>query len=368
MKANPRYILSGGGTGGHIFPAIAIADKLRAQNPDAAILFVGAKGRMEMEKVPAAGYPIEGLWISGLQRSLSLSNLMFPFKVVNSLYQSSKIINAFKPDVVLGTGGYASGPLLRMAAMKGIPTLIHEANSYPGITNRLLGKKVDKILVAFEGMQKYFPGKELIMTGNPVRKDIMNLEGKKQEAADFFKLNTRNKTLFVVGGSLGARTLNESIMGGLDTLAKQNIQLIWQTGKSFHTNAEEAVISQAYNSARVFPFISRMDLAYSLTDVVISRAGAISISELCLCGKAAILVPSPNVTEDHQTKNASALASQQAAILIPDSSAREILVEKAITLLADETMKNTLSKNIKTLGIPDSVDRIIKEINSLIQP
>jgi len=366
MKDKPRYILSGGGTGGHIFPAIAIADALRSLQHDAEILFVGAQGRMEMDKVPAAGYPIKGLWISGLQRKLSFSNLVFPLKVVTSLYQASAIIKEFKPDAVIGTGGYASGPLLRMAAIKKIPTLIHESNSFPGITNRLLAKKVDKVCVAFEGMERYFPKAKILITGNPVRKDILNLASKTAEAAEYFGLETGKRTLLVVGGSLGARTINESIMGSLDLIRDENIQLIWQTGKSFAEPAAFALKNLDYPAAKTYPFISRMDLAYAMADVVISRAGAISISELCLCGKPCILVPSPNVTEDHQTKNAMALESQNAAILLPDSNARHELGKLATELLKDELQKSTLSQNIKKLGFPEAALSIAKATNSMI--
>lgn len=363
-----RIIISGGGTGGHIFPAIAIANALREMDRNTEILFVGAKGRMEMEKVPAAGYKIEGLWISGLQRRLTLDNLSFPFKVISSLIKSRKILKTFRPDAAVGTGGYASGPLLRAAAGMGIPTLIQEQNSFPGITNKLLGKKVKRICVAYDGMEKYFPKEKIMITGNPVRQDILEnpdpkgREQKRQEALKFFALNSEKKTLLVVGGSLGARTINESIEGSLELLAKNNIQIIWQTGKSYtysFPNGGSKV------GAWVGAFITKMDLAYACADIVVSRAGAIALSELAIVKKPCILVPSPNVAEDHQTKNANALVKHNAAILVKDSEAREKLGREIIALMNDEVKKKNLGENISKLAYPDAAVKIAKEVMKL---
>jgi len=363
----PRIIISGGGTGGHIFPAIAIANALKEKcNGMVEILFVGAEGRMEMEKVPAAGYRIEGLWISGLQRKLTIKNLSFPFKVISSLIKAKRIMKAFKPDAAIGTGGYASGPMLRVASNAGIPTLIQEQNSYPGITNKILSKKVDKICVAYEGMDRYFPKSKILFTGNPVRQDILKLDGKRSRAIEFFKLDASKKTILVIGGSLGARTINESILAGLGAFAAQHIQLVWQTGKAFNPIAESAVQQYAEQGIRTFAFIAQMDYAYAVADVVISRAGASSVSELCLVKKASVLVPSPNVAEDHQTKNAMALVNHQAAILVKDTDAKKELVSQAIGLLADTALKAKLEMNIARLASEDSAMVIANEILNLI--
>ncbi|MFI5151210.1 MAG: undecaprenyldiphospho-muramoylpentapeptide beta-N-acetylglucosaminyltransferase [Bacteroidia bacterium] len=363
----PRVIISGGGTGGHIFPAIAIANALKEKcGGQIEILFVGAEGRMEMEKVPAAGYKIEGLWISGLQRKLSLKNVAFPFKVISSILKAKKIMKSFKPDAAVGTGGYASGPMLRVASNAGIPTLIQEQNSYPGITNRLLAQKVSRICVAYEGMEKYFPKSKIILTGNPVRQDILKLEGKRPRAAEFFKLDPEKQTVLVIGGSLGARTLNESLCAGLEAFSNAGIQVIWQTGKQFYPAALEAVKAYEMNGIRAFDFISQMDFAYVLADVVISRAGASSVSELCLVKKACILVPSPNVAEDHQTKNAQALVTHQAAILVKDSDAGKELVSQAVALVKNTEMKKKLEVNISRLAFTDSAIVIANEILNLI--
>jgi UDP-N-acetylglucosamine--N-acetylmuramyl-(pentapeptide) pyrophosphoryl-undecaprenol N-acetylglucosamine transferase len=363
----PRIIISGGGTGGHIYPAIAIANALKEKcNGRVEILFVGAEGRMEMEKVPAAGFRIEGLWISGLQRKLTIKNLSFPFKLISSLLKAKKIMKAFKPDAAIGTGGYASGPMLRVASNAGIPTLIQEQNSYPGITNKILSKKVDKICVAYEGMDRYFPKAKILFTGNPVRQDILKLEGKRTRGQEYFKLNPSKKTVLVIGGSLGARTINESILAGLGEFAKNNIQLVWQTGKGFAPAAEAAVAQFADSGIRTSAFISQMDYAYAVADVVISRAGASSVSELCLVKKASILVPSPNVAEDHQTKNAMALVTHQAAILVKDADAMKELVSKSIALVADEAQKQKLENNIGKLASADSAMVIANEILNLI--
>lgn len=361
-----RVIISGGGTGGHIFPAIAIANALKLAYNNVEILFVGAEGRMEMEKVPAAGYKIEGLWISGLQRKLTLANLSFPFKLISSLLKAKKILKSFKPDVVIGTGGYASGPMLRVAANAGVPTLIQEQNSYPGITNKLLANKVSKICVAYEGMERFFPKGKIILTGNPVRQDILGLEGKRERGLEFFGLDPNKKTLLVIGGSLGARTINESIEAMLDKLAENEIQLVWQTGKTYFPQAQEAVKKYEGKGIRAFDFITKMDYAYAVADAVVSRAGASSISELCLVKKASILVPSPNVAEDHQTKNAMALVTYNAAILVKDAEAREKLADEVIPLMKDDSRRHKLEENIAGLAFHDSAAVIASEVLSLV--
>jgi UDP-N-acetylglucosamine--N-acetylmuramyl-(pentapeptide) pyrophosphoryl-undecaprenol N-acetylglucosamine transferase len=362
---NIRVILSGGGTGGHIFPAVAIANAIKSVAPNATFLFVGAKGRMEMEKVPAAGYPIQGLWISGLQRRLTTDNLMFPFKVVSSLYNAYKIIKSFKPDVVVGTGGYASGPTLRVASWLGIPTLIQEQNSFPGITNKMLAAKADKICVAYEGMEKYFPANKILLTGNPVRNDIEHNHNSQSEALQHFNLNTDKTTVLIVGGSLGARTINQSIAAGLSQFAEANIQIIWQTGKLYETEATATVSEYKEKGIISMPFIKEMDKAYSAADVVVSRAGAIAISELCISGKPSILVPSPNVAEDHQTKNALALSSRKAAILVKDSEAFEKLVGTAIALAENKNEQNKLGTNISTMAMQNSAAIIAGQVFAL---
>jgi UDP-N-acetylglucosamine--N-acetylmuramyl-(pentapeptide) pyrophosphoryl-undecaprenol N-acetylglucosamine transferase len=359
-----KVIISGGGTGGHIFPAIAIANALKEIDKSIEILFVGAEGRMEMEKVPAAGYEIEGLWISGLQRRLTLDNLSFPFKVISSLMRSKKIIRRFSPDVVVGTGGYASGPLLRVASGMKIPALIQEQNSFPGITNKLLGKRVNKICVAYEGMEQYFPKEKIIVTGNPVRQDILNLQGKKEKAMNFFDLDPNKKTLLVIGGSLGARTINESIMASLELLAQNNIQLIWQTGKGYIAIAEK---SFRKDSGWAGAFITKMDMAYAAADIVVSRAGAISLSELAIVKKPCILVPSPNVAEDHQTKNAMSLVKKDAALLVKDREAKDKLGEEIIALMNDLQRQKKLSENIGRLAFPDSAEKIAGEVMRLVK-
>jgi len=362
---NIRVILSGGGTGGHIFPAVAIANAIKAAAPSAEILFVGAKGRMEMEKVPAAGYPIEGLWISGLQRRLTTDNLMFPFKVISSLFNARKIIKSFKPDVVIGTGGYASGPTLQMASWLGIPTVIQEQNSFPGITNKMLAAKADIICVAYEGMEKYFPASKIRLTGNPVRHDIEFNNNSKAEALKLFNLVEGKITLLVVGGSLGARTINQSIHAGLRIMATDKIQLIWQTGKYYADQATKAVQDIEGEGIVTMPFIKEMDKAYTAADIVVSRAGAIAISELCLTGKPSILVPSPNVAEDHQTKNALALSSRKAAILVKDSEAPTTLVSTITMLASDISEQKTLSSNISSMAIRNSAVQIAGHVFEL---
>lgn len=365
-KGPLKVIISGGGTGGHIYPAIAIAHALKELVPDIDILFVGAKGRMEMEKVPEAGYKIKGLWISGFQRSLSLKNLLFPIKLAYSMYAARKIVESFQPRIVVGVGGFASGPTLKAAQRNGIPTVIQEQNSYAGVTNKLLAEKSEVVCVAYEGLEKYFPAEKLVVTGNPVRKDILSLTGKKEEAAKFFKLDPNKKTILVIGGSLGARTINESIDGDFDKIIRKGIQLIWQTGKNYYSTAKKTDFRHQTNNIRIFDFIKRMDLAYAMADIVISRAGALSISELSLVHKPAILVPSPNVAEDHQTKNANALVEKGAALLVKDIEARDILVDKAFELLNDDRQKEELVKNIKGMGRPNAAKDIARQILNVI--
>ncbi len=367
VKPSLKVIISGGGTGGHIYPAIAIANALKEMVPNVDILFVGAEGRMEMEKVPDAGYPIKGLWISGFQRSLSLKNLLFPFKLLHSIYAARTIVKEFKPDVAVGVGGYASGPTLKAAQHFGIPTVLQEQNSYAGVTNKLLAENAASVCVAYEGMETYFPLDKIVFTGNPVRKDILNLDGKRAEAIKFFKLDPTKKTILVIGGSLGARTINESIDEGFDIIIRKGIQLIWQTGKGYYPTAKKTDMRHQTNLVRIYDFIKQMDLAYAMADVVISRAGALSISELCLVKKPAILVPSPNVAEDHQTKNAMALVEKEAALMIRDHESVGKLVTMAVDLLGDEEAKAKLVKNITELGKPiaakDIAIQVLKSAN-----
>ncbi len=347
---NIRVILSGGGTGGHIFPAVAIANAIKTAVPNAAILFVGAKGRMEMEKVPAAGFPIEGLWISGLQRRLTGDNLLFPFKVVSSLYDAFRIIKSFKPDVVVGTGGYASGPTLRMASWLGIPTLIQEQNSFPGITNKMLAPKASRICVAYDGMERFFPKSKIRLTGNPVRSEIEFSTCSRIESLNHYGLSDKKTTVLIIGGSLGARTINQSICSGLAKLTDANIQVIWQTGIHYQSTADEAVKSNMAKGVVVMPFIKEMEKAYAAADMVVSRAGAIAISELCITSKPCILVPSPNVAEDHQTKNALALSVKYATVVIKDLEASELLVKAIIDLAFNATEREKLSANINSMA------------------
>lgn len=360
-----RIMISGGGTGGHIFPAIAIANELKKVNDKCEILFVGAKGRMEMEKVPAAGYKIVGLNISGIQRRLSLSNLAVPFKLIGSVWKAFRLVRSFKPDVVVGVGGYASGPLLWAASLLNIPTLIQEQNSYAGITNRILSKRARRICVAYEGMEKYFPAHRILITGNPVRQDILKKDISKNDALAFFGLSPEKKTLLVIGGSLGARTINQCIMRGLEEFHSAGIQLIWQTGKNFIATAEKALEEKNFPGIKVLPFVQRMDLAYTAADVVISRAGAGSVSELAITAKPCILVPSPNVSEDHQTKNAMALVNKSSAILISDKEAPQKLIHDAIRLLANDAEQQRMSMHIAALALPDATENIVKEIYTL---
>lgn len=360
MKQQPyKFMISGGGTGGHIFPALAIGKQLQKKFPDCQIEFVGAKGRMEMEKVVEAGFTIHGLWISGLQRKLSLQNGMFPLKVLNSLYNSYLLLKKFKPNAVIGVGGYASGPLLYMASLLKIPTVIQEQNSYPGITNKLLGKRVNTILTAFDGPEKYLPSEKIIKLGNPVRADILSNTITKEEALAFFNLNQTAPVILIIGGSLGARTLNQCLDAGIDKLEANGIQVIWQTGKSYTGNT-------AVQLGERYTFINRMDMAYAAADIVISRAGALSLSELCIVGKPCILVPSPNVSEDHQTKNAMTLVNAGAALMVSDVKAAENLIDMAISLVKDFNKQKQLSENIKFLAKPNATEMIVEQIAKLL--
>ena len=355
MKKAYRVLISGGGTGGHIFPAIAIANQIKAQYPDSVIEFVGAEGRMEMEKVPQAGYKIHGLWISGLQRSLTPKNLSLPFKVISSLWKSRKIIRTFKPDFTVGVGGYASGPLNYMASKMGVPVFLQEQNSFPGITNKLLKSAAVKICVAYDAMDRFFPSDKLILTGNPIRQDILNAQVDRNEAYRHFELKSTKKTILVVGGSLGARTINEAIEANLEALS-ENAQLLWQTGKNYTGEFGK------FDWGKRLPFIKEMDKAYAVADVVISRAGAMSVSELSALGKAVIFVPSPFVAEDHQTKNAMSLVEKNAALLCKDAEAKEMLGNVVLDLLADELKQQELKANITRLAKPRAAQEIVETI------
>ena len=366
-NSKTKIIISGGGTGGHVFPAISIANALKAIDPEVDILFVGAKGKMEMEKVPAAGYPIIGLSISGFQRKLSFKNFAVIFKLGLSLIKARKIIKKFQPDVVVGVGGYASGPVLRIAASMGIPTLIQEQNSYAGITNKLLAEKAKKICVAYEHMSRFFPEQKIILTGNPVRQDLENVGGKRPQAMDYFHLDPDKKTILVLGGSLGARTINRSLLERMGKLSTSGVQVIWQTGSKYYKKIDEVISCKDIATIKVFDFISRMDLAYAAADIVVSRAGACTISELCLVGKPAILVPSPNVAEDHQTKNAQALVDKDAARIVVDIEAHERLVDVALFMLNNQPVLSTLSTNISKMAIRDSAKRIAQEVLKLTE-
>lgn len=356
-----KFIISGGGTGGHIYPAIAIANEIKRQIPDAEILFVGAKNRMEMQKVPQAGFPIEGLNISGIQRKLSLENLKFPLKLIGSLWKARQIIKNFRPDVVIGTGGYASAPTLKMAQWLGVPTVIQEQNSLAGITNKWISKKAKKICVAYENMDKFFPKEAIILTGNPVRADLLQISDKKDEIYSFFGLNPKKKTLLVLGGSLGARKINQLIEKNLPFFEKIGVQVLWQCGKFYF---EEYKKFENQN-VKVLAFIDRMDLAYAVSDVIISRAGASSVSELCVVGKPVIFIPSPNVAEDHQTKNAQAIANKNSAILLKENELDTNFEKVFSDLIQNENQQKSLSENIKKLAKPNATKEIIEVILGL---
>jgi len=362
-----RLIISGGGTGGHIFPAISIANKFKERYPASEILFVGAQGRMEMTRVPEAGYEIVGLWISGLQRKLTLSNLLFPIKLISSYFKAGKIVKSFKPNAVIGTGGYASGPMMLAATRNRIPALIQEQNSYAGLTNKQLASKAQRICVAYPEMEKYFPKEKIVFTGNPVRQTILDVIHKRDQAIMHFGLQSNKRTLLILGGSLGSRTLNDSIVAGIDKIIESQMQVIWQTGKIYFEEMRERLKEKDVRHIGVYGFIHDMDLAYAAADVVISRSGALAISELCLVRKPCILVPSPNVAEDHQTKNAMALVRENAAILIKDSEAKENLVSESLKLIFDVQRCKELSENIGKLAKPNATEDIVNEIEKLIK-
>jgi len=360
-----RMIISGGGTGGHIFPALAIANTFRDRHPGAEILFVGAMGRMEMTRVPEAGYRIVGLWIAGLQRRLTLSNLLFPVKLLVSTVRAFSIVRRFRPHVVVGTGGYASGPVMIAATRSGVPTLLQEQNSYAGLTNKNLAAKASVICVAYEGMEKYFPAGKVRLTGNPVRESIGSALSR-EAALAVFGLTSSRPTLLVLGGSLGAGSINESILAGIDEFNRAGVQVIWQCGKRYLSDLEKVLAARPMENIRLSGFISSMDAAYAAADVVISRSGALSISELCIAGKPVILVPSPNVAEDHQTRNALALTERSAAMLVRDDKAHKELVPAAIALLGDEARRKSLAAAIGAMARPDATLRIVEEIEKLI--
>jgi len=362
-KDGAKFIISGGGTGGHIYPAIAIANELKSRFPKAEFLFVGAQDKMEMLKVPQAGYAIKGLWIAGLQRKITMQNLLFPVKLISSLLKSRVIIKSFKPDVVIGTGGFASGPLLQMANFLNIPTLIQEQNSYPGITNKLLSKKANKICVAYENLERFFPNEKMILTGNPVRKDLIAIDSKREEAIKFFNLDSSKKTLLILGGSLGARRVNQLIEKELDFFASQKVQIIWQCGKFYFDEYKK------YNSdsIQVFAFLDRMDLVYAAADFVISRAGASSVSELSIVGKPVLFIPSPNVAEDHQTKNAKSIVDKKGALMIKETELDENFNSVFSDLVTNNNLQKQLSENIKKLAKTNATKDIVDEIVKLIK-
>ena len=358
-----NFIISGGGTGGHIYPAVAIANELKLRYPDAKFLFVGANDRMEMEKIPQSGYQIKGLWISGLQRSFSLDNLLFPFKLISSLWESKKIVKSFKPDLAIGTGGYASAPLLKIASSKGIPCVIQEQNSYAGLTNKWLSKNVKKICVAYEQMERYFPADKLCFTGNPVRQDLIDISDKKEQAISHFNLDSTKKTVLILGGSLGAQRINRLISNHLNYFLKLDVQILWQCGSYYY----EIYRGIKNDFVQVHSFLNRMDLAYAASDYIISRAGALSVSELCLVGKPVIFIPSPNVSEDHQTKNATSISAKNAAILIKEEDLEKQFKKQFNQLVNSENLQSELSKNIKSLAKPNATKDIVEEIEKLLK-
>ncbi|MGK4567031.1 undecaprenyldiphospho-muramoylpentapeptide beta-N-acetylglucosaminyltransferase [Flavobacterium sp. 3HN19-14] len=362
--ANLKFILSGGGTGGHIYPAIAIADELKSRFPDCEILFVGAKDKMEMQKVPQAGYKIEGLWIAGLQRKLTFQNAMFPLKLMSSLAKSRAIIKNFRPDVAIGTGGFASGRLLQVANGLNIPTVIQEQNSYPGITNKLLSKKAKAICVAYKNLERFFPKDKIVLTGNPVREDLIHIHANKKEALDYFKLDSNKKVLLVLGGSLGSRRINQLIAKELVNFTAQNVQVVWQCGKFYH---EEYKHFGEHENVHVLSFIDRMDLVYAAADFVISRSGASSVSELCIVGKPVIFIPSPNVAEDHQTKNAQAIVDHKGALMMKEVNLDTQFTNMFNNLISDENLQSELSKNIKDLAKVNATKEIVDEIVKLVE-
>ena len=364
---NLKVIISGGGTGGHIFPAIAIAKAIENKVQNVEFLFVGAEDRMEMEKVPAAGYKIIGLWISGLQRKLDKRNLLFPFKVIHSIFKAKNIVKEFKPDLAIGTGGYASAPLLYAAAKKGIPTVIQEQNSYPGITNRILAKHVQKICVAYDEMERFFPTEKLIITGNPIREGILDFNNKVTDGQVKFNIDKTKPTVLVVGGSLGALTINNAIAENINQIKNMDVNLIWQTGISYQDKAQNFITDVNTKGINAYTFIKEMDLSYAAADVIISRAGAIAISELCCVGKPIILVPSPNVAENHQYKNAQSLVNKNAALLVEDADASRKLVSTLKKLIENEGLRTSLSSNIKKIAVTDAAEQIAKIALDLVK-
>ena len=364
---NYKFIVSGGGTGGHIFPALSIADGLRKRFPDCEILFVGAEGKMEMEKVPASGYQIVGLPVAGFHRGEVMRNLAFIPKLIRSLIKANKIVKDFQPDVVIGVGGYASGPVLRTAAKMGIPTLLQEQNSFAGVTNKILGKKADKICVAYDKMERFFPRWKIVLTGNPVRKGLASVAPRSAEAKEYFNLTADQPVILVVGGSLGARTLNQSILANLELIRKSDTVIIWQTGKYYYNAIQDQLKDNPVPNIRLMEFIPRMDFAYSVADLVISRAGAGTISELCMVGAPSILVPSPNVSEDHQTFNAMSLVEKDAAIMVKDAVAVKELIPDALALVNNPEKCLKLAQNIKRLATPSATEDIVKEIVALLK-
>ena len=362
MKTH-KFILSGGGTGGHIYPAIAIANALKQRFPDAAFLFVGAQDKMEMQKVPQAGYKIEGLWIAGLQRKLTVQNMLFPFKLLSSLIKSRRIIRQFQPDVVIGTGGFASGPLLQMAIRSGIPTVVQEQNSYPGITNKILSKKANVICVAYDNLERFFPKDKIVVTGNPVRQDLLDIASKRNEGLNYFKLDPNRRTLLILGGSLGARRMNQLIAKELEFLLDQGLQVLWQCGKLYYEAYKQ--FNETPN-VQVLAFVDRMDLLYAAADFVISRAGASSVSELCLVGKPTLFIPSPNVAEDHQTKNALAIVEKGGALLLRESELEAQFQVTLTDLLNNEALQQQLSASIQQLAKPHATQDIVAEIEQLM--
>ena len=364
-----RYIISGGGTGGHIFPALAIANKIKAENPDAKILFIGASDKMEMRRVPEAGYPIEGLEIYGIHREKSLNGLMcnlrLPVVMLKAMRKAKKIMREFQPDLAIGVGGFASGPALKAASQLGIPTLLQEQNSYPGVTNKMLAKNAKAICVAYDGLDRFFPAEKIIKTGNPIRKEILELERKKPDAYQYFNFTPEKKTVLVVGGSLGARTFNQTMAAHLDEFRKADLQLLWQTGEQFYKNIDPELLKQQDEHIRIVPFIKNMNDAYSMADVIVSRAGALALAELAIVGAPTILVPFPYAAEDHQTFNAKALSTKDAALLIPDKEAKEKLIPTLMQLVADPHRMQTLGDNIKRFALPNAIDLIYEEIVKL---
>ncbi|MCO4820778.1 MAG: undecaprenyldiphospho-muramoylpentapeptide beta-N-acetylglucosaminyltransferase [Flavobacteriaceae bacterium] len=359
-----KIILSGGGTGGHIYPAIAIANELKSRYPKAEFLFVGAMDKMEMEKVPQAGYEIEGLWIAGIQRKLTLKNLSFPFKLISSLLKSRRILNRFKPDVAIGTGGFASGPLLQMAVSKNIPSLIQEQNSYPGITNKILAKKADKVCVAYDDLERFFPKHKIVKTGNPVRQDLLNIGSKTIEGKDFYNVKHHMVTLLILGGSLGARRINELIASKLEFFQAHNVEVIWQCGKLYHSFYKQF---DGMENVQVHTFLNRMDMAYAAADIIISRAGASSVSELCIVGKPVIFIPSPNVAEDHQAKNANAVVGKEGAVMLKEEELDLNFEDQFSQLLQSKERQDVLSKNIKKLALENATRDIVNEVESLLK-